>query len=182
MIDKSEVLIERLEHPWPTAFLGFADRTTLKSLASVRTAHRLAPGQAVLYALHRGRVIGCTSWYQEYRHTYVALDGTAVHAMGVYLCSSEVLPGFRGMGIGSMLYGHRLIECGGDAPGVSVEILGQGSPLSVDSEARPGLVWHLARGFTIVGHSCEADAGPVLTRPTPSSRRTAPFLAEHHVC
>ncbi|MFD4507891.1 GNAT family N-acetyltransferase [Streptomyces sp. NPDC058457] len=181
MIDKSEVLIERLEHPWPAAFLGFADRTTLNSLASARTAHRLAPGQSVLYARHRGQVIGCTSWYQQYRHTYVALDGTAVRAMGVYLCSSEVLPRFRGMGIGGMLYEHRLAECGGDTPGVSVEILGQGSPLSVDDEARPGLIWHLARGFTIVGYSCEADAGPVLTRSGSSSRRTGPPAVEHHV-
>ncbi|WP_189261317.1 GNAT family N-acetyltransferase [Streptomyces fuscichromogenes] len=164
MIDKSEVRIERLEHPWPTAFLGFADRATLDSLASVRIAQHLAPGQTMLCALHRGQVIGCTSWYQEYRHTYVALDGTTARAIGVYLCSSEVLPRFRGMGIGSMLYEHRLTECGGDTPGVSVEILGQGSPLSVDEEARPGLVWHLVRGFAIVGYSCAADAGPVLTR------------------
>ncbi|WP_416979418.1 GNAT family N-acetyltransferase [Streptomyces sp. T028] len=170
MIDKAEVRIERLDDPRSTAFRSFVDRATLDSLGPIQESRRPAGGQTYLCALYRDQVIGCTSWHRRRRHDYVDLDGTPAHSMSVYLCSSEVLPGFRGMGIGGMLYARRLVLCGGDTSAVSIEILGQGTPMSVDDEALPGLVWHLARGFVIVGHSCEEDAGPVLARSCRTGR------------
>ncbi|BCL30500.1 GNAT family N-acetyltransferase [Streptomyces aurantiacus] len=175
MIDTAGVRMERLGHARLPAFLAFADRTTLDSLLPLRTTRRPAAGQTYLCALYRDQVIGCTSWYEGHRHDYVGPDGTTARSTGVYLCSSEVLPEFRGRGIGGMLYERRLAECGGDggggggAPAVSIEILGRGIPLSVDDEARPGLVWHLAHDFVVVGHSREDDAGPVLLRRRPAS-------------
>jgi len=171
------VRVERLDHARLPAFLAFADRTTLDSLVPLRATRCPASGQTHLCALYRDRVIGCTSWYERRRHDYVDLDGATAHSTGVYLCSSEVLPEFRGMGIGGMLYERRLAECGGDTPAVdvgavSVEILGRGTPMSVDDEARPGLVWHLAHDFVIVGHSRDEDAGPALVRLAPAWRRT----------
>ncbi|WP_432191218.1 N-acetyltransferase family protein [Streptomyces sp. bgisy027] len=170
MIEKTDVRIERLDHRRMAAFISFADRATLDSLAHIRAIRRPAFGQTYLCALYRDQVIGCTSWHERHRHEYVSLEGRKTHTTSVYLCSSEILPEFRGKGIGGMLYAHRLAACGRDAAAVSVEILGQGTPLSVDADARPGLVWHLAHGFVIIGHSCAADAGPVLARysATPS--------------
>ncbi|WP_307133351.1 GNAT family N-acetyltransferase [Streptomyces aurantiacus] len=178
VIDTAGVRMERLGHARLPAFLAFADRTTLDSLLPLRATRRPAAGQTYLCALYRDQVIGCTSWYEGHRHDYVGLDGTTARSTGVYLCSSEVLPEFRGRGIGGMLYERRLAECGGGgggAPAVSIEILGRGVPLSVDDEARPGLVWHLAHDFVVVGHSREDDAGPVLLlrrrRPASASAR-----------
>ncbi|MFS8197288.1 GNAT family N-acetyltransferase [Streptomyces sp. CWNU-52B] len=175
MIDRTEVRVARLDRATLPAFLAFVDRTTLDSLVPLRVTRRPAPGQSYLCALYRGRVIGCTSWYGRRRHYYVDLDGATAHSTGVYLCSSEVLPDFRGSGIGGLLYERRLAECGGatSAAGVaavSVEILGRGTPLSVDDEARPGLLWHLAHDFVIVGHSREEDAGPALLRLPPGGQ------------
>ncbi|MDQ0940737.1 GNAT family N-acetyltransferase [Streptomyces sp. V1I1] len=176
MIDKAEVHTKLIDDQQMTAFLAFLDQTTLDSLAPVRTTRHPAPGQTYLCALYRDRVIGCTSWYESRRLNYVNLDGTTAHCTSVYLCSSEVLPEFRGMGIGSLLYERRLAECGKGTPTLNVEILGRGTPMSVNDLARPGLVWHLAHDFVIVGHSCDEDAGPVLTRPALRSHRALDTL------
>ncbi|MER6128050.1 hypothetical protein ABT173_36850 [Streptomyces sp. NPDC001795] len=179
MIDKSDIKIERLSDAEAPRFLEFADRATLRSLASVRVTGRVAVGQTYLCAVYLDRVIGCTSWYESCRRSYVDLDGVTVQPTSVYLCSSEVLPEYRGMGVGGMLYEQRLADCSREdapAPALMVEILGRGTPMSVDDGARPGLVWHLAHGFEIVGYSQEEDAGPVLARAVPTadaSRRDA---------
>lgn len=165
------VRIERLDRSRITRFLEFADRCTLGSLASVREARRVADGQMFLCAVYLDQVIGCTSWYAWYRRSYIDLGGRTAQSTCVYLCSSEVLPEFRGLGVGGKLYSRRLAECRRLAPIVMVEILGRGTPFSVDDRARPGLGWHLARGFHIIGHSREDDAGPVLTWAEPTTSR-----------
>ncbi|MFJ6128774.1 GNAT family N-acetyltransferase [Streptomyces griseoviridis] len=160
----ADLRIARLDDPRSGAFLAFTRRATLDSLTALRSIRRTAPGQTCLCAWYRGEVIGCTSWHQRRELDYTDLDGAPAHVTSVYLCSSEVLPEFRGRGVGGLLYQRRLTECGGDNRPVAVEILGRGTPLSVADDAWAGLVWHLTRGFLIVGHSNDEDAGPVLAR------------------
>ncbi|MYQ64554.1 MULTISPECIES: GNAT family N-acetyltransferase [unclassified Streptomyces] len=169
--------IARLDDPRSSAFLAFARRATLDSLTALRSHRHTAPGQSCLCAWYRGEVIGCTSWLPRRRLRYANLEGAQSHLTAVHLCSSEVLPEFRGLGVGSLLYERRLVECGGADQPVSVEILGRGRPLSVAAGALPGLVWHLARGFLIVGHSVDEDAGPVLARKAPAATATLPRTA-----
>ncbi|WP_369408817.1 GNAT family N-acetyltransferase [Herbidospora mongoliensis] len=122
----------------------------------------MAEHRVFFFAIHRNEIVGCTSYVEGRNTRYLDHSGSMRTVEGVYLCSSEVLPRFRGFGIGGLLYRRRLRECQISWPSAVLEVLGTGSPRSVHHLAMPGFSWHLSRGFHVIGHSCDEDLGPVL--------------------
>lgn len=146
---------------WPE-FRAFLARAELPSLAVVEQEGP-ADSQRFFCAVAEGRIVGCTSLVPGCDRVFLDRGGARTELPCTYLCSTEVLPEYRGQGAGSALYAHRIAAC--PESDLALEIRGTGTPYSVHRQARKGLMWHTSRGFRVVGRSRDPDGGPVLWRP-----------------
>ena len=144
-----------------------ARESSLESLSDDERRRHLLDRGMVLGAYLHGQLVGCTCLEAKSRRGYMDASGNVVQlpTNNLYLCGTFVLEESRGRGVGLALYRARLGACSDYDPSVvGVEILGTGTPLSVDALAATGYRFHRSAGFQVVGHSLEDDHGPFLAR------------------
>ena len=121
-------------------------------------------------------LVGCAGMLPNHVNAYHTPDGEIklFELPNRYFGTMLVDPSHRGLGIGKHLYGLRLERVleSFDGP-IYVELLGDGTPDSVDASALVGLRFYLSHGFAHLGYSVDEDAGKVLLLPPRAGRAPA---------
>jgi GNAT superfamily N-acetyltransferase len=162
---ESQVEIRRIEASDACLFHRLASASTLRSLRDPFRRQELLDRGFIIAAFCGNRPIGCSCLETDVGRPYIGLNGQAcsLPPSCVYLCSTFVLPERRGSGVGLRLYTERLRAAQSlERSTLAVEILGTGTPLTIDPISYVGYRFHRDAGFSVAGYSAEADHGPLL--------------------
>lgn len=149
-------------------FEVFRRQASLDSLT--RQTPQLGVGSMIWVARLEGceSILGCSGLEVDREVAHIWRDELqSTHC--TYFRSTEVLPRYRGLGVGRALFTRRLsFALGACEPPYLVAILGSGRPGTVHTESASGFRWHLSQSFECIGYSPDSDGGPVLARGSSS--------------
>jgi GNAT superfamily N-acetyltransferase len=167
------IAVRVLETGDSAQFHELGSHSTLESLLNPGRRNELLTSGQIFGAFEGRELVGCACLQPDKRCRYLG-SGPELYEVpvpNVYLCSAFVRSDCRGLGVGKRLYSERLrAAISYKKPCLVVEILGAGTPSTPHHGARAGYLFHLARGFRVVGFSPDHDHGPVLVRYEPHYR------------
>jgi len=150
-----------------------AAHSSLPTLSDLRRLERYLREEHVFGAVLEDSLVGCCCLEKDVRKEYVSPSGKAWFPLpNVCFCGAFVLPRYRGRGVGLTLYRHRLefSQANYRLPTI-VELLGDGTPSSVDPDTAVGYEFYRRNGFSELGYSIDVDAGKILWLPSPDMRK-----------
>lgn len=161
----ADLRIDELKLPSLPALMSLAAHSHLPTLTNAECLRRYLEREVVFGGYLGERLVGCCCIERDVRKKYLtaAGEGGEFPLPNLYFCGAFVLPQYRQYGIGGKLYQHRLDYAltRFRAP-VIVELLGDGTPSSVDAGSMVGYRFYLRNGFKELGYSVDADAGKIV--------------------
>jgi GNAT superfamily N-acetyltransferase len=144
--------------------LDLAAQSNLPTFSDPRCLKRYLAEEVVFGGFLRHRLVGCCCIEKNLRKKYLSSSGMEEFPLpNLYFCGAFVLPQYRKYGIGGKLYQHRLDYARAHFRAtIIVELLGDGSPSSVDLGSMVGYRFYLKNGFKELGYSVDADAGKIV--------------------